>query len=627
MRRAALLLTIATCLLAPSTERRYRLSFDYRSEGRRWVATVTEPTGSAVVCRPEGAVSQRLVNCAFDEIGVAQFDDGDAATSATLEKHRAERTRLAHRRRRIIFNNDGDDVARLGASRSTETLASEELRRQPGAYPVSPVGLLEVRTTALLCSHVDAIWYYSTWGMKLHHSDGPFGRLYRIPAEPNRDQIEKYHELVKTNGKDTLEIMIAACRPKGIEIFYSNRMNDVHDSYTPAIRNNIRVQHPEWSLSTQAEGAKFQYPDVRSSWTAWNFEVPEIRRLTVDAMREVCRSYDVDGIELDFLRHPVYFPETMRFESVGRKNVDLMTDMIGEIRQVTEEEGLRRGRPILLAARIPEDEPLSLGIGLDVRTWLDEGLVDVLSAGRWQEFTIPISSISELAHRHKVPIYPLINSFFKGKDSHWPSDANLFSDPSVWRGDAMNLFAEGADGIYMFNVFDPTLSLWRELGVPNTLKSLDRTYVWDFLPSQRNETDVYGKLRLTRFRRSVEVTEQGCEPMPLSIGEDLALSPTSKLSLRVHVSGVVNGHGLEIKLNGKPLVNPKLSEALGDNVIDAWLEFVPDATFFQKGENLVTATISKAMGGPPKITQIRLQVSDAETAPDGAISRPIWGDE
>ena len=173
-------------------------------------------------------------------------------------------------------------------------------------------------------------------------------------------------------------------------------MNDIHDSYVPAIRNRIRIEHPEWSLSTQEEGAKYQYPDVRSSWTAWNFEIPEIRRLTVEAMREVCRTYDIDGTELDFLRHVIYFPETMRLEPVGPRNIELMTDMMRAIRQATEEEGLRRGRPILLAVRIPEDEALSKSVGLDVRAWLEEGLVDVLVVGRWLDFTLPIRALTEL---------------------------------------------------------------------------------------------------------------------------------------------------------------------------------------------------------------------------------------
>ena len=97
--------------------------------------------------------------------------------------------------------------------------------------------------------------------------------------------------------------------------------------------------------------------------------------------------------------------------------------------------------------------------------------------------------------------------------------------------------------------------------------------------------------------------------MPLYIGEDLAAHTNVTPTLRVHASGLVKGHALEIEVNGKGLGNAKFAEALGDNAQEAWLEFVPDATVFQKGENLVTARIRNAMGGPPKITQVRLKVA------------------
>ena len=38
-----------------------------------------------------------------------------------------------------------------------------------------------------------------------------------------------------------------------------------------------------------------------------NALVAEVRDVTVQALREVCRTYDIDGIELDFFRHFVYF--------------------------------------------------------------------------------------------------------------------------------------------------------------------------------------------------------------------------------------------------------------------------------------------------------------------------------
>ena len=282
--------------------------------------------------------------------------------------------------RRIIFNNDGDDVLRMGNNVLEKALANEnELgRKTPDIYPISAEGLLAVRTTALLGSHVDAIWYFSSWGMKLHLGDGAFGRLYG-PADPGDPTVGSFLRnaaaLISNCGKDALEIMVETGRRHGVEVFYSNRMNDVHDSYPGQFgkTRRLRRERPEWCLSTREEGTRCQYPDVRSMWSAWNFEFPEIRRLMVEAMREVCRNYDVDGIELDFLRHAIYFPETMRLEAVGRKNIGLMTDMVRRIRKATEEEGARRGRPILLAARVPEDETLSLSVGLDVATWPKRG--------------------------------------------------------------------------------------------------------------------------------------------------------------------------------------------------------------------------------------------------------------
>jgi len=97
--------------------------------------------------------------------------------AARDEKLKRQRKKLAQRRRRIVFNNDGDDIARLGTGAPREELAGEKLKKSDTEYPVTADGFLKVRTKALVGTHVDAIWYYSTWGMNLHHSGGPFGRL------------------------------------------------------------------------------------------------------------------------------------------------------------------------------------------------------------------------------------------------------------------------------------------------------------------------------------------------------------------------------------------------------------------------------------------------------------------
>lgn len=533
-----------------------------------------------------------------------------------------ERKRMVNRRRRIIFNNDGDDLLRLGGERTPEPLSAGGREKTVADYPITPEGLLRVRTAALLGSHVDSIWYYSSWGLKLHQGDCAFARLYG-PADPNAPSVSTFlsnaRNLISSCGRDALEIMVDACHRTGLEVFYSNRMNDIHDSYAGQLgkTRRLRRERPGWLLSSSSAASMYVYPDARSMWSAWNFEVPQVRQLTIDALRDVCQTYDIDGIELDFLRGPIYFQESMRFEPASGENVARMSDMVRQIRQMTEEEGFRRGRPILLAVRVAESETLSLSIGLDVRNWMKEGLVDVLVLGTWLAFTLPVRSLIETAHKYHVPAYPINYAWWKGIDYQPGTDIGMFSDPTVWRGDSLSLFGQGADGIYMFNCFDPDLTFWSELGDPATLLKLDRTYVWDYLKSWRERSDVYVQLRLlTLGPRALftEVTKDGCETMVLNVGEDLSRTADQgdsiSLALRVHVRGLTASAGLVMFINGKTLGEPaSMSSKLCDNPLDLWLDFSPDPDDVRKGENHVTARLLGADQPPhPKIDRVRLEV-------------------
>ena len=48
-------------------------------------------------------------------------------------------------------------------------------------------------------------------------------------------------------------------------------------------------------------------------------EIPDVRRLTVEALREVCHTYDIDGIELDYMRHLNNFPEMVAGEPLDSR--------------------------------------------------------------------------------------------------------------------------------------------------------------------------------------------------------------------------------------------------------------------------------------------------------------------
>jgi hypothetical protein len=541
-----------------------------------------------------------------------KHDKESRMKTLTDTEFKKKRKQMAQRRRRLIFNNDGDDIFRIGKDGKPDSLLSD---KKTGSYPMTPEGLLEVRTTNLAGSHVDAVWYWGSNGMKLFFDqNSSFGQLYCVEQGPYYKRgFVAHKELMDNYGKDNLEIMIDFCHEQGWEIFYSNRMNDTHESIFDNRMQCLKLEHPDWCIGTRTEGKKHLYPDQRSLWAAYNFEIPQIRQLTVDALREVCQNYDIDGIELDYWRHLINFPEMAQNKPVTPDHLDLMNQLMRDIRKMTEEEGLKRGRPILITGRCVEDVEVSKTSGLDLQTWLDEDLVDIISLTSASEYSPPINSITQLADKTDVPVYPMISSCDIATNDSIPDQQKRRGNLPVWRGDALNKFEQGGAGLQMFNFFDPTLKQWQELGEPKKLRTLDRTYVWDYLPSQRQGRDTFGALRVTRHRWPVIVTENSSEPLPLYIGEDLSSpdnrSQDRKLTLRVRIQYLSRQHGLTITVNGEILTPSAYLPELADAPCEIWIQYNNlKSDLFKKGENLITTKVMQQTGEPVQVDQLRLDV-------------------
>lgn len=268
--------------------------------------------------------------------------------------HRA----AVNRSRRVIFNNDGNE---------------------PVYYckAATPEELLGQRTAALADSQVDSI-FYCTWssgfGLFTHHTK--VGQLFDTREEmfkPNRTR-----EFVEA-GIDPLRVMADFAHRQKIELVWSMRMNDTHDGSTAAYgpvmfrANRLKNEHPQWLI-----GSKDQRPKY-GSWSAVDYAVPEIRDLAFRYCEEVCNGYDVNGIELDFFRHAFFFMCSGRGEPCGQAELEAMTELVRRVRVMSREVGRKRGRPILLAVRVPDSLEYCRFVGLDLERWLAEGLVDLLT--------------------------------------------------------------------------------------------------------------------------------------------------------------------------------------------------------------------------------------------------------
>lgn len=364
-----------------------------------------------------------------------------------IDELRKARKTLAERRRRIIMNNDGNDA-----------------RQHDEGEPWTIENFLSKRTSPLVGTHVDTIFYCDgVFNLHTHRSDET-----EILADEG-GQTWVWTKKLHAMGTDPLELTLDFGHARGIEVFWSMRMNDTHDS-NPDHRHLLakwKRDHPGFLMST--EDARPRYGGKR--WSAVNYELESVRDKVFRIFEDVCTRYDVDGVELDFFRHPFYFKPQGQGDDVTQQQCDLMSDLLRRIRKMTEEVGLKRGRPILVSARVPDSTGYARAIGLDLERWGRENLVDML-AGSGYFHLEPWESFAALGKELDIPVYAVLS----GSRMVSVGSPEGKGEIEQWRGEALHAWESGVDGIYTFNRFNPHDPIFRELGDPDQLRKLEHAY-------------------------------------------------------------------------------------------------------------------------------------------------------
>ncbi len=367
----------------------------------------------------------------------------NAGGSYPMEQLRAERKQAAFRQRRIILNNDGND--------------------KPGKL-VTPDTFLKSRTTGLEQTQVDSI-FYCTGVYNLYSHNSQVSEL--------RDPQHWCHELIR-QGTDSLEVMSRWCRQNKRELFWSMRMNDTHDSGNDKLCQ-WKKEHPNCLMGKKGDW----FPNGNFRWSAVNYELEPVRSKTLEILTDVCNRYDIDGIELDFFRHPVFFKSTMQGLEADSRQCSLMTDLIRKIRTMTETVGLRRKRPLLVAVRIPDSLGYCRALGLDIEKWLAQGLVDIVAGGCYFKLE-PWENLAATGEKYNVPVYAVLEArrllspkYFAAGKVDVKSEHSAYRQ-KIFRGEAYCALKAGVNGIYLFNQFDPKNPMLHELGDLQVLHDLER---------------------------------------------------------------------------------------------------------------------------------------------------------
>ena len=496
-----------------------------------------------------------------------------------LEQLRKQRQKAAHRKRRIILNNDGCDLTHFCKEATAEAL-------------------LSLRTTALVGTQVDTVFYSTggSFGRFKHHSK--LGEIFSCKAEGFANN--KTQDFID-QGTDALQIMVEFCHRNRIECFWSMRMNDIHDSYktwyAPYLFPQLKRNHPEWLM-----GSRGKPPRQGRMWSAVNYGRQEVRDLALKFHEEVCENYDVDGIELDFFRQLTYFKGPAMGHDADQADRDKMTDLMQQIRAMTERIGLQRGRPILVAVRVPDSAGYCEAIGLDITRWLKDGLIDLLVASGDYRLS-PWEASVELGHQHGVPVYAcLSNAAMRDVEAR-----KVRASLAGWRGRAMAAWAAGADGMYTFNFFNPKSRLWREIGEPEALAKLGMVYC----SSVRSLRTVSRFLaRGERFlSRSVVAPDSPRKLNPgkpvtvdLGVGEELHRQGkrASDAMLALRIEPIVEPRRVSVRMNGRLLADGLVS--------GVWVELPVSPEHVEKGVNRVEVALAESTAAGTVLRDVVLWV-------------------
>ena len=340
-------------------------------------------------------------------------------------------------------------------------------------------------------------------------------------------------------GYDLVQVLLDRARERGIEFIAGLRMNDRHGGTES---RPFCTEHPEWQLTEFPGGMDYKYDGVRQA--------------VLSFVEEFLERYDVDGIELDWMRWCHMFRP-----SEAESNAPLLTDFMTRMRKLVDHAARKRGRgKLLLGVRIPQTLAECQTLGFDVNAWVQQGMVDYINPSDFAllDFNIRVEDFVALTRGTACKVYPSVIPIVR-----WGNNTQVHSAAS-YRAAADNYYAFGADGVSSYNYQyhwrgdrGPEDEWPRALGYLTALRDRkstapgERRYMYyplsvvSLLPLQY-ATGVVKNDRISILR--------GCTvpmgSMAFRITEDLE-APNLSATLEFKALGLVEGDELEISLNGE----------------------------------------------------------------------------
>ena len=385
-------------------------------------------------------------------------------------------------------------------------------------------------------------------------------RFGRAPTRP-------VHEYIRQGG-DPLRVFVERCRARGLKPFISFRLNDGHhleNAFGDARKAwggrhticRFYVEHPEYMLG--AEPAQ-TYSRVR---LLQNWAIDAVRDYKFRLIQEICENHDIDGIELDYLRHPGYFRQD---QTTSQQRADIMTGFVKRVRAVLD----RTAKPSTyrwLCVRVPCYVAFLDPMGIDLPRMTQAG-VDMVNVSA-SYFTIQqndMGAIKRLAPDKSVYL-ELCHTTRLGKRTHAGYDSIDYrrtTDHQYYTA-ARLAYARGLDGISLFNFVyyrehgrrdrgpfhEPPFHVIRRLSDPTWLAQQPQHYIWRVNQSIRiGQAGRSPRLQNAQFPEAFTAGHRAVWPMDLAPPDG---GWHTDGILRIEADQSLEGTAWQAQLNGRSL--------------------------------------------------------------------------
>ena len=374
-----------------------------------------------------------------------------------------------------------------------------------------------------------------------------------------RPQHRRFLPLIEA-GVQPLQVLLDQSRRRGMEFMAGMRVNDNHGHISVeqgvGAGASFLLDNPQWQIKDTVGSLD------RKMSTHLDFTFPEVRDYVASVAERMLATFDLDGIELCF-RDRAYFPE-----GTEREGQPHMTDFVRAVRDILRKAGDARGKNLVLGARVPPTLDHCRDQGLDIETWVKDGLIDYVSPGDLMYTAInePLDEFGEMTRGTGCMLYPGILPHSSARrirfyEGQWLTREQI-------RAAAKNFYAAGADGMSFYNHMVPidwapfypmALFEMEDLSDPERVVQGVRHYLFEpMLAGQgiwENGLAPNGRPAPERITLSRSATGDS-GTFRFRVCEDVANVRRASLLFRAY--NMTLGDELEVRLNGVEITAPAL---------------------------------------------------------------------